>query len=148
MDLKRLAALLALLLFLPGCTKTKSVETAACSDGIEPTAYMALTFDDGPSPLYTEEILGILGEYGVVVYPRKGYDLNMIREKLYSEMEQTPAPYVLDISAVHTTPGTLSLMERESLYNIQIVDAPIVDISSTQIRDALARGEDMSEWMM
>lgn len=26
---------------------------------------MALTFDDGPSPVYTEEILGILAEYGV-----------------------------------------------------------------------------------
>lgn len=90
----------------------------------------------------------ILGEYGVVVYPRKGFDLDMIREKLYSEMEQTPAPYVLDISAVHTTPGTMSLMERESLYQIQIIDAPIVDISSTRIREGLARGEDMSEWLM
>ena len=62
MDLKRLAALLALLLFLPGCTKPKSVGAAACADGIEPTAYMALTFDDGPNQKYTPKLLDGLKE--------------------------------------------------------------------------------------
>ena len=90
----------------------------------------------------------ILGEFGVAVYPRKGYDIERIREMLYDGMEQTPAPYVLDISTVHTTPGTMGFEDRDSLYRIQIIDAPIVDISSTRIREGLERGEDMSGWLM
>ena len=34
------------------------------------------------------------------------------------------------------------------LYKIQLIDAPIIDISSTRIREGLAAGEDMSEWLM
>lgn len=64
MKLKRLAALLALLLFLPGC-KPKTVQTAACTEDTEPTAYMALTFDDGPSQKYTPQLLDGLKERDV-----------------------------------------------------------------------------------
>lgn len=63
----------------------------------------------------------ILNEYGVVVYPRKGYDAESIRK---------------------------SLVEECSTYDIQIIDAPTVDISSTRIREGIARGEDMSGWLM
>ena len=42
-------------------------------------------------------------------------------------------------------PETYELAQRN---NIEIIDAPIVDISSTQIREGLAEGKDMSEWMM
>ncbi|MBQ8061365.1 MAG: nicotinate (nicotinamide) nucleotide adenylyltransferase [Bacteroidales bacterium] len=63
----------------------------------------------------------ILTEYGVVVYPRKGFDLE----------------------GIHA-----SLMEECKDYKIDVIDAPMVDISSTRIREGLAAGQNMSEWMM
>ena len=91
----------------------------------------------------------ILSEYGVVVYPRSGYDIARIREILYEEMQTNPAPYVLDASyASRCEPGMLGLEDVDSLYKIEIIDAPIVDISSTQIREGIARGEDMSQYLM
>lgn len=91
----------------------------------------------------------ILSEYGVVVYPRSCYDIERIREILYEEMQINPAPYVLDASyAARRKPGTLGLEDLESLYKIEVIDAPIVDISSTQIREGMARGEDMSQYLM
>ncbi len=63
----------------------------------------------------------ILTEYGVVVYPRKGYDPEMIREDILEQLPQA---------------------------KIEILDSPFVDISSTLIRDGIAAGEDMSEWLM
>ena len=64
MKLKRLAALLALLLFLPGCTPD-AAQAAVCSADTEPTAYMALTFDDGPNQKYTPQLLDGLKERDV-----------------------------------------------------------------------------------
>lgn len=91
----------------------------------------------------------ILSEYGVVVYPRSGYDIARIREILYEEMQINPAPYVLDASyASRREPGMLGLEDADSLYKIEIIDAPIVDISSTHIREGIARGEDMSQYLM
>lgn len=63
----------------------------------------------------------ILLEYGVAVYPRTGFDIEAIREELLTQ-----------------NPG----------YRIMVLDAPIVDISSTQIREGLALGKDMSSVMM
>ena len=83
----------------------------------------------------------ILSEYGVAVYPRKGFDLTKIREILYDKDD-------LDAAALHDTPGTVGFEDAEHLYKIDIIDAPIVDISSTRIREGLAAGEDMSAWMM
>lgn len=63
----------------------------------------------------------ILREYGVAVYPRTGFDL----------------------------PGiTADLLAEDSSYRMDILDAPTVDISSTEIREGLAAGRDMSEWLM
>lgn len=90
----------------------------------------------------------ILTEYGVAVYPRKGFDVKQIREYLYEKMKTLPSPYVLDASSMHDTPGTVGLEDAEHLYHIDIIDAPIVDISSTRIREGLAAGEDMSRWLM
>lgn len=90
----------------------------------------------------------ILTEYGVAVYPRKGFDVKQIREYLYEKMKTLPSPYVLDASSMHDTPGTVGLEDAEHLYHIEIIDAPIVDISSTRIREGLAAGEDMSRWLM
>lgn len=63
----------------------------------------------------------ILSEYGVVVYPRKGYD--MISEKL-------------------------SLTEEDPGYMIITSEAPVIDISSTEIREAQARGKNMEHFLM
>ena len=90
----------------------------------------------------------ILSDYGVAVFPRAGYDLEKIKANLIEECRHFPAPYVLD--ANESAPeGFRSLEETlRDTYNIDIIDAPMVDISSTEIRNGLAEGRDMSEWMM
>lgn len=67
------------------------------------------------------EFSRILCDYGVVVYPRRGYDLDAIRSELLAE---------------------------NSRYKIKLIDAELFDVSSTQIREAEARGEDMSRLRM
>lgn len=68
-----------------------------------------------------KEYARILLDWGVAVYPRKGYDILKIREEL---LKENPA------------------------YSINIIDAPLTNISSSEIRDAVARGNDISEWLM
>ena len=63
----------------------------------------------------------ILCEYGVAVYPREGFDLDTIRKDLLNE---------------------------NSSYGIAILKAKMVNISSTIIRNGIAAGKDMSEWLM
>lgn len=64
----------------------------------------------------------ILLEYGLAVYPRRGYDIDALRR---------------------------SFLEENPDYRISVLDhAPIVDMSSTQIREAQADGKDMSEYLM
>lgn len=63
----------------------------------------------------------ILLEYGVVVFPRKGYHRGHLKARL---LKENPA------------------------YRITLLDAPLVTISSTQIREGLAAGKDMSKWLM
>lgn len=57
----------------------------------------------------------ILTDYGVIVYPRKGYDT-----------------------------GELELIDKR--YRIRILDAPMVDISSSSIRELQACGTDTSNY--
>ncbi|HBH21078.1 MAG TPA: nicotinate (nicotinamide) nucleotide adenylyltransferase [Rikenellaceae bacterium] len=90
----------------------------------------------------------LLSEYGVIVYPRKGYDLPYIRQTLLDECRQFPVPETLDASLTHSQPGTVSLEELDRMYNISIIDAPIVDISSTEIREKQSKGIDMSQYLM
>lgn len=63
----------------------------------------------------------ILLEYGVVVFPRKGYHRGHARARL---LRENPA------------------------YRIRLLKAPLVTISSTEIRHGLAEGRDMSGWMI
>ena len=63
----------------------------------------------------------ILKDFGVAVFPRTGHDLAQIKQDLLNE---------------------------DPAYRIQILDAPLVDISSTQIREAIANGEDPSKFLM
>lgn len=63
----------------------------------------------------------ILKCYGVLVYPREGFDQNEIKERL---------------------------IEEDASYRISLIDSPLVNISSTMIREGLASGEDMSSFLM
>lgn len=63
----------------------------------------------------------ILKEFGVAVFPREGHDLTEIKQ---------------------------DLLKEDPAYKIQILDAEMVDISSTQIREAISRGEDISHCLM
>ena len=63
----------------------------------------------------------ILRDYGVVVFPRKGYHRGHARARLLKE----------DLS-----------------YKIKLLKAPLVTISSTDIRNGKATGKDMSNWLM
>lgn len=63
----------------------------------------------------------ILLEYGVVVYPREGSDNASLREELLAENPD---------------------------YRIELLEAPLVNISSTRIRDAKEKGEDLSGFLM
>ena len=66
----------------------------------------------------------ILKEYGIVVYPRPGYDA----EALAAALRDDP--------------------EGDSFRIRILADAPQVDISSTEIRKGLEEGLDMSEYLM
>ncbi|MBQ0149023.1 MAG: nicotinate (nicotinamide) nucleotide adenylyltransferase [Bacteroidales bacterium] len=91
----------------------------------------------------------LLSEYGVAVYPRRGTDLDVLRRQLYEECLKSPAPYVLDPSGTYPEGGMINLEDDfESLYHITILDQPMVDISSTEIREAISRGEDVSRYLM
>ena len=63
----------------------------------------------------------ILKDYGVAVYPREGFNLEEVKSDLLTE---------------------------DPAYRISILNAPMVDISSTDIREGIAAGKDMSEWLM
>ena len=65
----------------------------------------------------------ILTEYGVCVYPRKGYDLQQIKNRLLKD-------------------------NPRKKYKIKIITAPLTNISSTEINEKLSRGEDVTGWLM
>lgn len=63
----------------------------------------------------------ILNDFGVAVFPRKGYDISKIKQDLLNE---NPA------------------------FRIRLLEAPLVTVSSSEIRLALSRGEDISHILM
>jgi len=68
----------------------------------------------------------ILTDYSIAVYPRRGYDSEELLEKLKEHCRAKHIKY----------------------SNVQLIDAPLVDISSTEIRAAQAKGEDVSDLLM
>ncbi len=89
----------------------------------------------------------ILAEYGVAVYPRTGFDIVSLRRQLMEECKRFPSLYVLD--EAESGADRLTLEDADNhFYDIEILDAPLVDISSTEIRDGLMQGHDMSEYLM
>ena len=63
----------------------------------------------------------ILSEFGTAVFPREGNDLTKIKQDL---LDENPA------------------------YKIQLLDAPLVTVSSSEIREALSQGKDISHLLM
>ncbi len=63
----------------------------------------------------------ILSDYGVAVFPRTGFDLEAVKS---------------------------DLMAEDPTYQITLLNAETVDISSTFIRNATAEGTDISAWLM
>jgi nicotinate-nucleotide adenylyltransferase len=63
----------------------------------------------------------ILREYGAAVYPREGIDLDAVEADLLKEDKE---------------------------FKITVVNAPMVDISSSEIREGIAAGKDMSSFLM
>ncbi len=63
----------------------------------------------------------ILTDFGTAVFPREGFDLTEIKQDLLNE----------DIA-----------------YKITLLDAPLVTISSTEIRNAISEGKDISHLLM
>ena len=63
----------------------------------------------------------ILKDFGVAVFPRIGHDLTQIKQDLLNE---------------------------DPAYKIQILEAELVNISSTQIRESIANGNDPSLYLM
>ncbi len=63
----------------------------------------------------------ILLEYGVAAFPREGFDTAAIRADL-----------------LHENPS----------YRIRLIDMPLVTVSSTMIREAIATGKDVSKLLM
>lgn len=89
----------------------------------------------------------ILSEYGVAVYPRTGFDIVSLRRQLMEECKHFPSLYVLD--EAESGADRLTLEDTDNhFYDIEILDAPLVDISSTEIRDGIMQGHDMSEYLM
>ena len=68
----------------------------------------------------------IIAGYDIAVYPRRGFD----SEKLLEDL--------------------LAWCRRNHIRckGVHLIDAPLVDISSTKIRDARSKGKDVSEWLM
>ena len=89
----------------------------------------------------------ILAEYGVAVYPRTGFDIVSLRHELMEECKSFPSLYVLDEAESGADKLTLEDTDNH-FYNIEILDAPLVDISSTEIRDGIMQGHDMSKYLM
>jgi len=78
----------------------------------------------------------ILLDYGVAVFPRRGTDAEAARQRLLEECAAFPGNHG----------GFENLADH--LYEIEILDAPMVDISSTEIREGIAAGRDMSQYLM
>ena len=68
-----------------------------------------------------KEYKTILNDFGVAVYPREGHNLAEIKQDLLNE---------------------------DPAYKIRLLDAPLVTVSSTEIREALSNGEDISHLLM
>lgn len=75
----------------------------------------------------------IMTQYGIVVYPREGY--NLVRDcRVLREKHHNAERIFSDSPEFRHKPLRIKLLR----------DAPLIDISSSQIREMVSRGEDVS----
>ena len=87
----------------------------------ENTFTLVIGADNLASMRHWREYTRLLSEYGAAVFPRTGFDLEEIRKDLLAE---NPS------------------------YKVTLLNAEMVDMSSTTIREALASGQDPTAWLM
>ena len=68
-----------------------------------------------------KEYQNILADFGTAVFPREGHDMEALRQDLMAENPE---------------------------YRIRLLKAPLVTVSSTDIRNARQQGEDISNFLM
>ena len=105
----------------------------------------------------------ILSDYGVVVYPRKGYDMEKAKAELMAECRAGSGTMPVDEGSAEAMPGAETGAGRDmpgqcgtaeghagsGLYRIRLMSgAQVVDVSSTELRAAIAAGVDVSAYLM
>ncbi len=91
------------------------------------TFTLVIGADNLPNLLHWREAERLLSQYGVAVFPRKGVSADYQRRKLMRVCKDYPP---------------------ERRFKIRLFHVPEVDVSSTEIREALERGEDVSNLLM
>lgn len=76
----------------------------------------------------------IMAQYGIVVYPREGYDIRRDCRVLRLKHRNAERVFLSDDPDFKHKPLRIKLL----------TEAPLVDVSSSEIREMLSRGEDVS----
>ena len=100
-----------------------SIRTLQALQNREPDNYFTLIIgaDNLACIRSWKDYQSILTYFGVAVFPREGHDMEALRDDLLTE---------------------------NSAYKIHLLDAPLVTISSTEIREAMKCGKDISQFLM
>lgn len=104
---------------LPRPSYTINTLDALKEEGMEPV--LVIGGDQIADMRRWKDYQRILTEYGIAAFPREGVDSPAVKEDLLTE---------------------------DPSYKIRLMDFPLVNVSSTQIREGLARGEDVSYLLM
>ena len=91
----------------------------------------------------------ILSDYGVAVYPRRGYDMAAARDALMAECGAGGGQVSGPGNVSGQGAGGDITWQGNGLYRIMLMeDAPQVDISSSELRAAFSAGIDASAYLM
>lgn len=91
----------------------------------------------------------ILSDYGVAVYPRRGYDMAAARDALMAECGAGGGQVSGQGNVSGQGAGGDITWQGNGLYRIMLMeDAPQVDISSSELRAAFSAGIDASAYLM
>lgn len=94
----------------------------------------------------------ILAKYPILIYNRPGYDITINKSWIIrgsdrlEERLNVAVPGATEESAL-SEDGRDPLISQVSLPNIKIVDTPLYDISSTQLREQIREGKKPRKWL-
>jgi len=86
----------------------------------------------------------ILAKYPILIYNRPGYDITINKSWVIKGSDPLIS-HEIDKSWIIR--GSDPLISHVSLPNIKIVDTPLYDISSTQLREAIREGKKPRKWL-